>query len=269
MYNTPIELLIDLAKPEVIKQSDIDGNIAFGLFQYKRPGTAGSQDYAHEVEGVALASEFERLKQELTPGHEIAVSSRVEMKCSCGDCDWNDCLSYSVHIPMIDFDRDAPHANVSKALADLEKEWKPLFKDFKLHLFSSGHSYHAYATGALLDYSLWKKWLSDLLLVDPANARVRVIDTRWVGFSLGKGWTALRLTANTKSSSEIKGMERMDLPLAHMGQSTEPDAFALFLDSASQIKDSYSQDNYREARGNETVVLPLPFTGIITGITSY
>ncbi len=90
-------------------------------------------------------------------------------------------------IPMIDlsisvFD-DINLSKVSKLI------------DVPFYVYSSGRSYHVYFM-TLLKHSEWIKFLGKCLLMNDRNTPFEIVDSRWIGHSLEKNYSALRITAN-------------------------------------------------------------------------
>jgi hypothetical protein len=117
---------------------------------------------------------------ELSPCEEMAWHSTVEYK---GDC---------FHIPMIDFiSRPSKSAldELGRALA------AEIGVDGDFAFFETGRSFHGYLPG-LIPQNAWPKYLGLLLIVNEQD-RTPLIDTRWVGHALVRGFAALRWSHNT------------------------------------------------------------------------
>lgn len=108
---------------------------------------------------------------------------------------------------MIDFaDRRATCAlvKVNRALA------AEIGLTTELLLFDTGRSFHGYFP-ELISAEVWPKYLGRLLTLDePANAPM--IDTRWVGHALVRGFAALRWSHNT---TRYLQMPRAALNIVH------------------------------------------------------
>jgi len=117
---------------------------------------------------------------ELGPNEEMAWHS------------WVECRGGGFHIPMIDF-VDRPARSVLCQLArQLSVE---MDLSGSLVLFETGRSFHGYFPD-LIPERTWPKYLGQLLLLNEHD-RLFVIDTRWVGHGLVRGFTALRWSNNT------------------------------------------------------------------------
>jgi hypothetical protein len=117
---------------------------------------------------------------ELGPNEEMAWHSLVE------------CDGVVFHIPMIDFvgrPTDSALCEVSRTLG--------VEMDFKAHLivFDTERSFHGYFPD-LIPERAWPSYLGQLLLLNEDN-RLPIIDTRWVGHALRRGFAALRWSNNT------------------------------------------------------------------------
>lgn len=125
---------------------------------------------------------------ELSPNEEMAWHSRVE------------CEGLGFHIPMIDFVGRPGHSVLCDLACMLTSE---MGLSGHIVLFETGRSFHGY-TPDLIPERAWPKYLGHLLLFNE-NAHPPVIDTRWVGHSLVRGFTALRWSHNT---SRYRAMPR-------------------------------------------------------------
>ncbi len=117
---------------------------------------------------------------ELGPNQEMAWHS------------WAECKGMGFHIPMIDFiDRppDSALGDVSRTVAtEMNLRGQFIF-------FETGRSLHAYFPELILE-SAWPKYLGQLLILNESD-RTPLVDTRWVGHALARGFTALRWSHNT------------------------------------------------------------------------
>jgi hypothetical protein len=115
---------------------------------------------------------------ELGPSEELAWHSWV---------DWN---GVGFHIPMIDF--QGMHA--AQELMALE----PILRTASgssFTFFKTGRSFHGYSV-SLISQSDWLQYLGRLLLLNELE-RPAIVDTRWIGHSLVRGFAALRWSHNT------------------------------------------------------------------------
>ena len=66
----------------------------------------------------------------------------------------------------------------------------------QLYTFETGRCYHQYAD-LLMPEPAWHRYLGSLLLLTPA-CQTPVVDVRWIGHALRRGYAALRWSHNTK-----------------------------------------------------------------------
>jgi hypothetical protein len=116
---------------------------------------------------------------ELGPAEELAWHS------------WVECKGIGFHIPTIDF-LDRPDQS---ALRDLSMIVSEIGLNGDFMFYETGRSFHGYFPG-LIPQHVWPSYLGRLLLVDQLD-RPPVIDTRWVGHALVRGFAALRWSHNT------------------------------------------------------------------------
>jgi hypothetical protein len=117
---------------------------------------------------------------ELGPTEELAWHSRVEYK------------GVGFHIPMIDFVSRPAHSALQTVGSVLAAEMG-LSGNFVF--FDTGRSFHGYFPDLIAEHS-WLKYLGLLLILNEPD-RLPVIDTRWVGHALVRGFAALRWSHNT------------------------------------------------------------------------
>ena len=96
------------------------------------------------------------------------------------------------HIPMIDF---------SSSSLDIEIYYRlKNFIDYKILsnmvFFKSGNSFHAYST-KLLTHKEWLSFMGSLLLINPPNSSINIIDNRWIGHRIMSGYASLRWSNNS------------------------------------------------------------------------
>jgi hypothetical protein len=118
---------------------------------------------------------------ELGPNEEMAWHS------------WVDCGGVGFHIPMIDFVGRPSRSVLGEVSRGLAAE---MGIPADLFIFDTERSFHGYFSD-LISEPDWRKYLGELLLLNEEN-RPPVIDARWVGHALMRGFTALRWSNNTK-----------------------------------------------------------------------
>jgi len=144
--------------------------------QAAAPRTLVLRVAGHEVTPEWLA---ERLA-ELRPHQEIAWHSWVESNGAV------------FHIPMIDFVGRPPDDLIFEVSRMLTGE---MGLSGHLVLFDTGRSFHGYFPDLLPEHA-WSKYLGQLLLFNEDEHR-SMIDTRWIGHALVRGFSALRWSHNT------------------------------------------------------------------------
>jgi hypothetical protein len=117
---------------------------------------------------------------ELGPNEEMAWHSWVESR------------GVGSHIPMIDFVGRPPHSVLHELGRMLAAE---MGLSGHLVLFETGRSFHGYFPDLIPEHA-WPKYLSQLLRLNEHEGSP-IIDTRWVGHALVRGFTALRWSHNT------------------------------------------------------------------------
>jgi hypothetical protein len=144
--------------------------------QGSAPRTAVLKVAARDLTPEWLGERF----AELSPDQEMAWHSWVEHK------------GVAFHIPMIDFIGRPGQSLVFQLSRTLTGEM-----DFSSHLtlFDTGRSFHGYFADLIPEHA-WLQYLG-LLLVFGEQNRAPIIDTRWVGHALVRGFTALRWSRNT------------------------------------------------------------------------
>jgi hypothetical protein len=131
---------------------------------------------ARDVTPAWLADRF----AELGPNEEMAWHSCVE------------CKGVGFHIPMIDFIGRPAHSVLCEVIQMLAAE---IGISGHFTFFETGRSFHGYFSD-LIPERVWPKYLGQLLILNDHD-RPPVIDTRWVGHALVRGFTALRWSHNT------------------------------------------------------------------------
>ena len=105
---------------------------------------------------------------------------------------WVECRGSGFHIPMIDFVGRPSNA----VLCEIGRLWRtPMCLNGRFALFETGRSLHGYFPD-LIQEEVWFKYLGQLLTLNEHN-HPDVIDTRWVGHALMRGFAALRRSHNT------------------------------------------------------------------------
>jgi hypothetical protein len=117
---------------------------------------------------------------ELGPSEEIAWHS------------WVECDGAGFHIPMIDFS-ERPLNSELPMLNDQIVAQMNLSASFGF--YESGRALHAYAAD-LIPESKWAQYLGELLLLNERD-QMPIVDIRWVGHALVRGFGALRWSCNT------------------------------------------------------------------------
>jgi hypothetical protein len=145
-------------------------------FQAIAPRTPALRVPATEITPYWIAARL----AELGPHEELAWHSWVGKR------------GLGFHIPMIDF-VGRPARSV---LCDLNRTIAAeMGLRADLLLFDTKRSFHGYFAD-LMPEQVWLKYLGELLLLNEEN-RSPVIDARWIGHALRRGFTALRWSHNT------------------------------------------------------------------------
>lgn len=177
---------------ELVTRRGRDLVFTYSRYEVAEPGlqaTAPRSDVlrvpASDVTSSWLADRFAALG----PNEEMAWHS------------WVECKGVGFHIPMIDF---IGHPDPSE-LSQLSKVLAARM-GLKGHFvfFETGRSFHGYFPDLIAEGAL-PKYLGQLLLLNKHD-RPELIDTRWVGHALVRGFTALRWSHNT---NRYRGMPRL------------------------------------------------------------
>jgi hypothetical protein len=139
----------------------------------------------HDISLEWLVDQFSELRLD----QEMAWHSWVEDKHTV------------FHIPMIDFIGRPDHSLILSMTRTLTTE---LELKGDLFLFDTGRSLHGYYPDLIPEHA-WPKYLGLLLLLNQ-HSHPPLIDTRWIGHALTRGFTALRWSNNT---SRYRSMPRM------------------------------------------------------------
>lgn len=126
---------------------------------------------------------------ELGPNEEMAWHSWVER------------AGFGFHIPMIDFVGRPARSVLCEVSRSLAAE---MGIEAHLIVFDTERSFHGYFPD-LIPERTWPSYLGQLLLLNEDN-RTPIIDARWVGHGLMRGFTALRWSKNT---NRYLGMPRL------------------------------------------------------------
>jgi hypothetical protein len=145
-------------------------------FQSAAPRSAVLRVPASEVTPDWLVDRF----AELGSNEELAWHSWVRF------------MGTGFHIPMIDF-VGRPDLSV---LCELDRTLVAVMGlSGHFLFFETGRSFHAYFPDVITERA-WPEYLGQLLLLNEHN-RPPIVDTRWVGHALVRGFTALRWSHNT------------------------------------------------------------------------
>ena len=140
---------------------------------------------------------LEQQLSELSPKEELAWHSFVEFS------------GKPFHIPMIDFQG----ALQDDVIGGFET-WLTNEIDQQFVLFRTGRSLHGYSLNLIPEYT-WPTYLGRLLLLN-GHDLPPIIDTRWVGHSLVRGFSALRWSHNTARYLAIPCLTNSRRHLAHI-----------------------------------------------------
>lgn len=160
------------------------------IFTRYEIGASGDQERQRRTDFRASADSLDAawLVHELGrlgPAEELALHSMVALGADTG------------HIPMLDFS-DAYTCDVAEQLcrqAIAETCEEAGIDDAQVFIYSSGRSHHAYAD-ILVPADRWQAFMGGLFLLDPPDS-VPLVDVRWAGHALRRGYAALRWSRNT------------------------------------------------------------------------
>ncbi len=151
-------------------------------YEYARPedpGAPGVETFAqtHEVPAASMEVRSEELVRSLPPEHELALVGRV---------------------------RRGPNPKAFFVQMDGRTSSLSLFEEYllsfqqtyqrPLHIFDSGRSFHVYGDALITESEMVALYGEMLLAAMPASS---IVDIRWIGHGLKKGFSALRITANS------------------------------------------------------------------------
>jgi hypothetical protein len=134
--------------------------------------TVGPSDYHH---GYGVWNIEPRVHNE--SGKEVCIYSKYQIK------------DRVYHLGMIDFETQS----VDVALGLMSDLTSPTRAHWLL--YKSGRSFHGYIKFGLSEQNGWAKFMGRLLIANEKDKQ-KVVDDRWVGWCLLKGWAALRITKN-------------------------------------------------------------------------
>lgn len=173
--STPVSYFIELL-------NELGGKIDFIEFSKYVSGGQGIT-LQREIFKVAKDNFLKSIEENITqlkPNEELAVHSNVYFG--------NECLC----VPLIDFAFNSLNDNTENICKQVQRYFgEPLY------LYNSGRSFHGYIL-TLISRNEWYKFLGFLLLLNSPNDAFHNIDSRWIGHSLEFGFSALRLSCNSK-----------------------------------------------------------------------
>jgi len=167
--------------PEIVKRNPLIKEISLSAYKYV-PHTLSDQGRRKNYrikrgEVVDLRKKISSLK--IPKGWMLGMASKVVMKNKT-------CR----HIPEIDF-----KCSVSKKnLQQIKIKISEIIRTFPGYLMVSGASYH-YIGLRLLTEREWEKFIG-LCLLCKENKKESVIDLRWCGYQLIRGYSNLRILAS-------------------------------------------------------------------------
>lgn len=176
----------------------------FLAYSYKDGDYADEKNYTwHEeacFDGLEITSRCYELdqffKKAAEKGQDVVVCSDVTVGGAEG---W--------HLPLIDFACDPKYNEIGRR-DDIRHPLR--FK--KMMFFNSGRSMHAYGI-TLLTQEEWVKFMGRCLLMN--FDEVTTVDTRWIGWCLDRGFSALRLTCQNEKYKQMP--QAMDNPFEKDG----------------------------------------------------
>ena len=171
-----------MLKP-IVAQHGTDLIFTYSRYQVAAPGLQAAAPRsavlrvpASDVSVNWIADRF----AELGPRQEMAWHS------------WVECRGFVFHIPMIDFVGRPNRPELCHLSRTLSAE---MSLRNNLVLFDTGRSFHGYFP-ELIPEQAWPTYLGQLLILNEHD-RCPIIDTRWVGHALMRGFAALRWSHNT------------------------------------------------------------------------
>jgi hypothetical protein len=177
-----IRAIVDRYGPDLV--------LTFSRYQI---GPPGDQEKRRRTTFEVLAGRSTRLwlqKQlrNLGPDEELALHSRVSIETAV----------YQMF--MIDYEQSCSFSQVHNLGLKVFAETRfagPLDPQSpaRLYSFETGRCYHQYAD-LLIPEAAWHLYLGSLLLLTPPR-EASMIDIRWIGHALRRGYAALRWSHNT------------------------------------------------------------------------
>lgn len=171
-------------------------HVTFSRYEVGPPGDQqGRRRTAVQVKaGDVTRGWMHREIATLRSDEELALHSRV----SAG--------GESMHIIMVDYEPSCALPQVRQLGVRVLRnaEFRPSSSRSSLpglYTFESGRAYHQYSD-VLVEDSRWHQHLATLLLLN-SPGEPSVVDARWIGHALRRGYAALRWTQNTSRYTSI------------------------------------------------------------------
>jgi len=173
---------------QILNSQEVDCILSFSKYDIGEPGFQFFQKRklihvnSSDFDFVWLEQQINTLKsnQELTWNSKVKISNKF------------------YHVPMIDFEAGVD----SDILKIMASDLVSILNLHELWLLKSGSSFHAYGL-PLLNKQDWYHYLG-ILLTLPRN--FPCIDSRWIGHSLRRGYSALRWSHNTKRYKQLPAL---------------------------------------------------------------
>ncbi|YBG10275.1 hypothetical protein ACDH67_05180 [Acinetobacter baumannii] len=181
--------MIDIDHPFFFLKDFFDSESIYSLSKYVYlPDSLTDDRIIFQVSGSDFTFNYiNQMIYSLDIDQELAFHSLIKTK-----------YGKTYHIPMIDF---------STKNLDIEIYYRlKNFIDYKILsnmvFFKSGNSFHAYST-KLLTHKEWLKFMGSLLLINPPNSSINIIDNRWIGHRIMSGYASLRWSNNSGTYKTI------------------------------------------------------------------
>lgn len=175
--------MIDIDHPFFFLENIFDSESIYSLSKYiYLPDSLTDDRIIYQVSGSELTPNYiDNMIYSLNFDQELAFHSIIKTK-----------YGKTLHIPMIDFATNNLDIDIYYRLKN--------FIDYKIlsHMifFSSGNSFHAYSS-KLLTHKEWLSFMGSLLLINPPNSSINIIDDRWIGHRILSGYSSLRWSNNS------------------------------------------------------------------------